>query len=145
MAKPTWMSTQSPTTTWSSSSRRMLMVRRTPATSTLARWGLSPDSSTTWPGILRRMGSLLSAGERRPGVRRAVLDRFQHQFLAAGELHVEASARRARVDELFGLGVQPARPAMGRHRQKHQVGVSAVDDAAGGGHRERLGGGLWRG
>src|ERR1700730_1124889 len=139
MAKPTWMSTQSPTTTWSSSSRPMLMVRRTPATSTLARWGLSPDSSTTWPGIPRHIGSLLSAGERRPSVRRAVLDRFQHQFLAARQLHVEASAGRAGVDELLGLGVLPARPAAGRHRQKHQVGVRAVDDAAGCGHREGLG------
>ncbi len=55
MAKPTWMSTQSPGSRPSSSRRRMLMLRRTPATSTLARCRFSSRSSTTSPGIPRHM------------------------------------------------------------------------------------------
>src|SRR5689334_19236039 len=60
MAKPTWISTQSPHCRCSSSSRPMLIVRPTPLTSTRARCSWS-RSSTTCPGMPRHMSTLLVA------------------------------------------------------------------------------------
>src|SRR4029450_13914190 len=56
-AKPTWMSTQSPGWTSSSSSSPMLTVRLTPETSTAARCSWLSSSSTTWPGIPRHIAA----------------------------------------------------------------------------------------
>ena len=56
MAKPTWISTQSPTPMPSSSSRPMLIDPRTPVTSTRARCSSPSRNSTIWPGIPRHMG-----------------------------------------------------------------------------------------
>src|SRR6202050_1384957 len=55
MAKPTWMSTQSPGTRPSSSRSPMLTMRVTPDTSTRARWGLVSVISLSCPGMPRHM------------------------------------------------------------------------------------------
>src|SRR5260370_22765020 len=55
-AKPTWISTHSPGLGGSSQSSPMLINRRTPLTSTLARSGCSAKSSITSPGMPRHMG-----------------------------------------------------------------------------------------
>src|SRR5256885_16641461 len=55
-ANPTWIRIQSPGWMFASSSRPMLMARRTPLTSTMARSARSAYSSTTSPGIPRHMG-----------------------------------------------------------------------------------------
>src|SRR5262249_26272775 len=54
-AKPTWMSTHSPASGGSSASRPMLITRRTPLTSTLARSAWSGRNSTTSPGMPRHI------------------------------------------------------------------------------------------
>src|SRR6185503_4597585 len=56
IAKPTWMSTQSPGPGMSSWSRPRSTRRRTPVTSTMAWLGRSAISSTTLPGMARHMG-----------------------------------------------------------------------------------------
>src|SRR5580698_3468896 len=55
MANPTWMSTQSPGSSFSSSSKPILMMRVTPETSTLARCSCTSDSSCSCPGMPRHM------------------------------------------------------------------------------------------
>src|SRR5262249_59285238 len=57
MAKPTWISTQSPTCTLSESRSATLIVRLTPTTSTVATSGRSPPTATTRPGIARHTSS----------------------------------------------------------------------------------------
>ncbi len=59
IAKPTWISTQSPVP--ASSSRPMFTVRRTPATSTLASLRGSSTISMIWPGMARHTLDPLSS------------------------------------------------------------------------------------
>src|SRR5579884_3887379 len=70
IANPTWISTQSPGTTpspSSASSRPMLTLRRTPATSTLAKRRSSSTISTTCPGIAKHTRRVLPASSRARG------------------------------------------------------------------------------
>src|ERR1700692_1539215 len=89
MANPTWISTQSPGSSPSSSSRPILMIRVTPETSTRARCSFKWLTSFSCPGIPRHMAfSLLSLSygdDLDPDVHLR-LD-LQHQH--AGWLHPE--------------------------------------------------------
>ena len=71
----------------------MLIARRTPLTSTLARSGWSGRISTISPGIPRHIPRSL--------VR--YLDGFEHQFVAAGQVEVAASAGGADGERVEGL------------------------------------------
>src|SRR5579875_2544394 len=130
MAKPTWMSTQSPTTGGSSSSRPTLMMRRTPATLTLARWSLPATSSATCPGMPRHMSHLLGLGP--------VLDCFQDELVTAERLEPYGAARRAGGEDLVALGREPARRAAGGHGDDDQLGHGAGGHPAGRGQGEGL-------
>src|SRR5918992_5366465 len=112
-AKPTWISTQSPGSSFSSSSRPMLIARRTPLTSTLARSGRSSISSTISPGMPRHMLFLQ-------------VDGFQDQLVTAVGLEVEAAAGRAGGEGVGGLGLVPAVAAADPDRHDHQVDGRAV-------------------
>src|ERR1700722_13127146 len=59
MAKPTWMSTQSPGLSPSSSRSPMLMIRVTPETSTRARCSCTSLNALICPGIPRHMTASL--------------------------------------------------------------------------------------
>src|ERR671910_1171425 len=107
-AKPTWISTQSPGSSFSSSSRPMLIARLTPLTSTLARSGRSSISSTISPGMPRHIFFLQ-------------VDGFQDQLVAALGLQIEGGAGRAGGEGVGGLGLVPAVEAADPHRHRHQV------------------------
>src|SRR5512132_106350 len=124
-AKPTWIRTQSPGSSFSFSSRPMLIARLTPLTSTLARSGRSSISSTISPGMPRHIFFLLdrSGGHRfatcAPGL--LDVDGFQDQLVAALGLQVERAAGRAGGEDVGGLGLLPAVEAADGHRHDHQV------------------------
>src|SRR4029453_11668895 len=98
-AKPTWIRTQSPGSSFSSESSPMLIARLTPLTSTLARSGRSSMTSTTSPGMPRHILLLLQ------------VDGFQDQLVAALGLDVEAAAGGAGGEG--GGGPPPSAPAGG--------------------------------
>jgi hypothetical protein len=66
MAKPTWMSTRSPTSGGSSRSRPRSIRRRAPRTSTIAPVDPSAGMSTICPGIARHLTSLPAVARRSP-------------------------------------------------------------------------------
>src|SRR5215216_4750821 len=124
-AKPTWMRTQSPGSSFSFSSRPMLMARLTPLTSTLARSGRSSINSTITPGMPRHIFFLL---DRSGGYRFATrapgpldVDGFQDQFVAALGLDVEPAAGGAGGEGVVGLAFVAAVEAADPHRHRHQV------------------------
>src|SRR5512132_660947 len=124
-AKPTWIRTQSPGSSFSSSSRPMLIARLTPLTSTLARSGRSSMNSTISPGMPRHMLVLH-------------VDCLQDQLVATVGLEVEGAAGRAGGEGVGGLGLVPAVEAADPDRHRHQVDGRAVGDRALGDQGERL-------
>src|SRR4029453_164538 len=141
-AKPTWIRTQSPGSSFSSSSRPMLMARRTPLTSTLARSGRSSISSTISPGMPRHIFFLLG---RSGGYRSAPcapgpldVDGFQDQLVAALGLDVEPAAGRAGGEGVGGLALVAAVQGAAPDRHGHQVDGGPVGDGALGDQGERL-------
>src|SRR3954454_17161607 len=137
IAKPTWMSTQSPgpaPAPSSPSSRPMLTLRVTPATSTLASRLGSSTTATTWPGMARHIEELLAAGAK---PRRGV----SYQDRSRGASPRSAGPVERLVDERVGAGILGAgdraqRPAakagqrLGRAgMQRAHVGVLDLVDA----------------
>src|SRR5215213_10150808 len=125
-AKPTWIRTQSPGSSFSSESRPMLIARLTPLTSTLARSGRSSMNSTTSPGMPRHILLLLQ------------VDGFQDQLVAALGLDVEPAAGGAGGEGVGGLALVAAVQAADPHRHGHQVDGGPVGDRALGDQGERL-------
>src|SRR4029450_1542669 len=91
-AKPTWIRTQSPGSSFSSESSPMLIARLTPLTATWARSGRSSMNSTISPGMPRHILLLLQ------------VDGFQDQLVAALGLDVEAAAGGGGGQGVGGLG-----------------------------------------
>src|SRR4029453_14206385 len=102
-AKPTWIRIQSPGSSFSSSSRPMLMARRTPLTSTLARSGRSSISSTISPGMPRHIFFLH-------------VDGFQDQLVPALGPEGEPAAGGAGGEGVGGLALVAAVEAADPHR-----------------------------
>src|SRR3954469_15246451 len=138
-ANPTWIRTQSPGTTTSSSSSPMLIARRTPLTLTLARSGRSSRISMTSPGIPRHMGTPLRAGASRP-VRPAgrQLDALQQQLVAAGLVQLGRAAGRAGDQQLAGLALGAAGSAGDPDREDDQVELGPLGLRPGRDQLERL-------
>src|SRR5580700_10050931 len=63
IAKPTWIKTQSPGLGQSSCNRPKSTFRRTPSTSTTARFGSSSTDSTIFPGMARHIFLFLFPGD----------------------------------------------------------------------------------
>src|SRR5271168_2946480 len=122
MAKPTWISTQSPGTGNCSSNSPRSTLRRTPTTSTTARCAFCASSSTIFPGIAKHTlqllltsdlcGDLLSSGLfLRPG----------HQLKAELQLILQPQGsprKRKRLDRIIRL---PQRKLPGNPQHRSQV------------------------
>src|SRR4029450_10584149 len=130
-AKPTWIRTQSPGSSFSSESRPMLIARLTPLTSTLARSGRSSMNSTISPGMPRHIVFLHVNG-------------FQDQLVAALGLEVEPAAGGTGGEGVGGLALVAAVEAADPHRHGHQVDGGPVGHRALGDAGRRLGEGRRR-
>src|SRR4029453_3815086 len=102
-AKPTWIRTQSPGSSFSSESRPMLIARLTPLTSTLARSGRSSMNSTIPPGMPRHIVFLH-------------VNSLQDQLVATLRLEIQGAAGRAGGEGVGSVGLVAAVQAAGPDR-----------------------------